>query len=190
MRRHRRYSVEEETPPMSIFTPRPKDKVVIRKWRELLQQECVNKRIPQALVPVYCNEKVQHWIQSCGESQDLLEQEARYLSRIFVPTNWESMTIHPSKVACLLCVNVDSHSFDSAMFRVSDPNYLSRFMRAHYSDKQDEKSVENAMLAGMYDILDADYSGRDIKSLFFLFLRDNPGFAFQFAFQISEISDI
>jgi hypothetical protein len=173
----------------TVFTPRPKDVVVIRKWRDLLQRECVNKRIPKALVPVYCNEKVQRWIQTCGINQDLLDQEARYLSRIFIPTNWESMTIHPSKVACLLCVNVDSHSFDSAMFRVSDPHFLNCFMRAHYQDKQGDKGVENAILKGIYDFLDSDYTGRDIKSLFFLFLRDNPGFAVQFAFQIDEFND-
>ena len=187
--RIRTHSVYEEKM-ASLFTPlcKPEDAFIASKWRNLLRLDSHNKRIPEALVPLYCNEKVQLWIQNCGEIVDLLDQEARYLSRIFSPLNWESLAIHPSKLACLLCVNIDSHSYESAMFRVSDPDFFRSFIWSHYKDRLGDKSEERAFLKSLYE--SSEYTGRPLKTLFFLFLRDNPGFAFQFAFQIQEYENL
>ena len=189
MQRRRSSKVYVE-PMTSLFKPvcNSRDAFVASKWRNLLKMDSFNKRIPEALVPFYINEKVQLWIQNCGVMEELFEQEKRYLSQLFTPMNWESLAIHPYKLACLLCVNIDSHSFESALFRAQDPNFFRDFLWSHYKDRQTDKAEERAILKTLYEC--REYTGRDLKSLFFLFLQHNPCFAVQFAFQIEEFENL
>ena len=164
---------------MSLFTPActtEKDKEVVQKWRKGLEREAKFKRIPLALVPMYSNEKVNNWLQ---EQEQLSSEEFHKLCQIFSPTNWDSINNHRSKVACMLCACVDSHSFESALFLLERPEFMKRFLSAHLKDfsnaMEQENILESLVRKRIFDSKVSEKSeGPDIEKLFFKFLRDRP----------------
>jgi len=165
---------------MSLFKPvcTEKDMDVVKKWRKCLELEAKVKRIPLALVPMYSNEKVNHWLE---EQEQLSSHEVYVLCQIFIPTNWDSINNHHDKVACMLCAYVDSYSFESAKFFLQRPGFMQRFLSAHLSDFPLAMEQENILdslhrrrIHGFQSQVPEETAGPDMEKLFFKFLKDRP----------------
>lgn len=149
----------------------------------MLEIEAKFKRIPVAFIPMYMNEKVNHWL--LEDEGQLSFSEFFLLSQIFVPTNWESVAIHPSKVACILCAYVDTHSFESALLRVNSPGFLDDFFRAHIEDRSLSHSQDRILTSlirertcvvrALNTFGEKQYDGRSLEHLFSMFLQSRPG---------------
>jgi hypothetical protein len=174
---------------MSLFKPvckDEKDRECIRKWRDLLHAEAKYKRIPTALVPMYMNEKVNFWL--LEKQKQLAFSEYYLLCQIFVPTNWESVAIHPYKVACILCAYVNTHSFESALLRSGSPGFFDKFFKAHIEDRSlshSQQGILRSLIRERLSInqtldifeknLEVEYDGRSICVLFAKFMEDFSG---------------
>jgi len=166
---------------MSLFKPActtEKDREVVQQWRKSLEMEAKLKRIPMALVPMYGNEKVNHWLQ---EQEQLSTDEFHAMCQIFTPTNWNSINNHITKVACMLCAYVDSHSFESALFLLERPGFMKRFLSAHLKDfsrAMEQENILDALVRKRTFDFESKYSdmsdGLDMEKLFFKFLEDRP----------------
>jgi hypothetical protein len=143
----------------------PEEEQVVAQWRLNLCSEAKIKKIPNALLSCYVNEKVYHWIQDQNIFQ--FPDEYNLLISYFPPTNWESISIHESKIAVILCAHVDYHCFESALNRVREKDFMSQFMVAHSRDRLKEK-LFMMNLGNISDI----YEGRSIKELYSNFLQD------------------
>jgi hypothetical protein len=174
---------------MSLFKPvctDEKDKECLQKWRRLLLEKAKFKRIPLALIPMYINEKVNQWL--LEKQKQLSFAEYYLLCQIFIPTNWESVAIHPSKVACILCAYVDTHDYESALVRSSSPEFLNNFFKAHIEDRSlshSQQKILTSLIRERVKVsltleifgknLEEVYDGRSICTLFSKFMIDNPG---------------
>jgi hypothetical protein len=151
---------------LSSFILNDKDLVIINEWRDLLLAEAERKRIPLALRTSYVNEKVYHWIQRRVINNP---DEYNLLLGIFPMTNWESVCYHDWKIAVVLCAYVNFHTFESAIRRVKEPDFMSAFLRAHSKDREAERT-RMKLLRNDVDVL---YLGRPIIELFSSFLEDH-----------------
>ena len=143
------------------------DQALLSEWRTMLRKEAEVKIIPSALVPTYINEKVYHWIQV--EKITEMPDEYNALIYHFPLTNWESVCYHDSKIAVVLCAYVGFHTFQSALRRVKEPDFMSEFMKAHTKDRDQEKA-QMKRLGSDHDFY---YFGRSLGELFTKFLEDH-----------------
>lgn len=72
---------------------------VLQEWRILLQQEARRKHIPEGLIPVYVNERVNYF---CSTTP-LTEDEEIFLRTKFPRSPHASFETHKEKIAVVLC---------------------------------------------------------------------------------------
>ncbi len=113
---------------------------------------------------------------------NLVGEEFQLLCHLFPLTNWESYVTHTYKVACLLCVHVNYHSFHSALFRVSQQDFMTEFLQAHDRDRTVYAKSLREIDMLTRDLYEGEsYRGRKISDFFVNFIQRNPEFALHVA---------
>ena len=160
------------------FELSPKQEYTLKRWKSHMFSFAKSKRIPEGLIPLFCNEMVYKWM----IESNLIGEEFQFLCHFFPLTNWESYVTHSLKVACLLCVHVTYHSFQSALFRVSQEDFMTEFLQAHDRDRTVyAKSLHDIDMLTR-DLYEGEsYRGRKISEFFVNFIQRNSEFALHVA---------
>ena len=152
------------------------DTKALESWRKLLNSYGKLKKIPSGLLPIFVNEFVHKWMNENNFEYD----ECRYLTRIFPVSSWDSFLVHKTKVACLLCVHVSTYTYETAMVKVEEPEFMKSFLLAHFEDRIQDLNTMNQI-----DVLqsifqgDLKYCGRLIRDFYISFFHDHSSlFAF------------